>query len=116
MHTTIFINKQHEKILVKRRRLNNQLCSEKTANGPIVMNFTGLEIPSRLLDQLKNGLKTVPYLAVNKETLYKELIAEAILCCKELFKSQYDRYPTVPTKCSFDETILSIISQCSTNT
>ena len=59
MHTTIFINKQHEKILVKRRRLNNQLCSEKTANGPIVMNFTGLEIPSRLLDQLKNGLKTV---------------------------------------------------------
>ena len=46
----------------------------------------------------------------------KELVAEAISCCKEIFKSQYDRYPFIPTKCSFDETILSIISQCSTNT
>ena len=115
-HVSMYVNYQNKRTLILRRKKNNKLCAEKNSTGPMVMNFTGLEIPIELIEHLKTGLKNVPYLSVNKDTLYNELTEEAILCCKERFRLQYNRYPFVSSKSTFDEKILSIISQCVTNT
>ena len=112
----MYVNYQNKRTLILRRKKNNKLCAEKNSTGPMVMNFTGLEIPIELIEHLKTGLKNVPYLSVNKDTLYNELTEEAFLCCKERFRLQYNRYPFVSSKSTFDEIILSIISQCVTNT
>ena len=110
-----FVSKKHNEILKERRSSNMKLCSLKSRAGPSLINFTGVILHTKLTSVLQKGLKYVPAINPDKTELYSELKAEVVSCCKEIYRANYSRYPTVSTRDSFDDKIISIISQCEPN-
>ena len=74
-----------------------------------------VEVPEKLLLHLKYGLKNTPLVQVQPDILKKELLGEAVLFCKQMYRSRYGFLPKLHNSDTFDEKLLSIISQCSTN-
>ena len=110
-----YVSKKHNEVLKDRRSSNNRLCSLKSKSGPSIMNFTDIKLPNKLVNQLQKGLKYVPTLRSDQIELQNELKEEVISCCKEIYRSQYDKYPVISKRDTFDEKILAIISQCESN-
>ena len=108
------IVQEHGKCLKNRRKQNTKLCKEKCSMGPNIFNFTGVEISEELNQLLKNGLNDVPKIATSKEEIFIDLQEEIKVAAKNLYFSYYGVYPQT-SKESLDKTILSILSQCTSN-
>ena len=110
-----YVSVVRKSILRDRRKINNDLCKDKCNGDSRVFNFTEINIPKGLLFQLEVGLNNVPQIEPCLNNLKTELINEALSYCKELYKSSYGVYPRTCKKSSFDNNLLSILSQCVSN-
>ena len=75
------LNKIELQYKKSQRLKNNQMCREKCTNGSEITNFTKCEIPEDLNIFLKNGLKDVPELALEKTIIITEVEKELKLAC-----------------------------------
>ena len=101
--------------LQRRRQKLNKFCDLKCSDSQPILNFTDRKIPEKLEIHLKYGLKNTPCIEVEVATLKHELEDEAIQFCNQLYHQYYGIYPKIQAIDTFDNKMLSIISQCTTN-
>ena len=74
-----------EDAILKRRKKNNILCSEKCSTGPRIFNFTNIIISNDLQNLLENRLNNVPVLDASVDKLVLYLKNEVLEACCNLF-------------------------------
>ena len=109
------IIKEQKKCLKNRREKNIQLCREKITVGSTIYNFTNKELSKELQQLLQHGLNEVPILDTSVEVLVNEMKAEVLQAAKNLFHAEYSSYPHVSRFSTFDQSLMSIVAQCKSN-
>ena len=108
--------KQVQDLVIKeRKKLNNNLCSKKIREGPIVHNFTTKKVPEELMRHLVCGLNNVPLLDIDRNSLVHEIEEEAVDACRNAFISFMGTYPTRASKTNLNQEIINLLTQAPAN-